>query len=552
MSSKGRQPKIKETPAKVAIARKQNTEATTSASTKDSSVVAGNKGTALQPQENKGTGNGNNGNEDGNGNKDKEIHDGNEDGINDNEDGNMRDENQVNSQLPSSAEAKQFQSTQQSIHRLAEWVTKDGFKTFSYSAISLRHDRLSQLWNKGNDLFFQMLSDLDDTTGLAASYQDSLDIMEEEYYEAAEAMLDRMKELEPKVGSVSQPASEVVGTESEQKVIKVQMPVQQHDMKNTWGHFDGDSMKWLGFRDRFTAAIHNNADVSDAYKHSYLIDSLKGAAADALGQSHETKGSYTEAWNRLMELYNKPYKIARDYMRQFYRLPVLHTRATSAELQRMSNTTHETIRQLRALDLPIEQWDFVFVHSLHERLDNETAREWEKHRGKDGMPTAKEMLAFLDQEASASANSSNVRQSMQITIGTDHRTHSKDRSSASGTATATGTASNTGAASYTGTVPKKIPCEACPQGSQQYHPLYYCPNFEALNLNARNDFIKRRRICPNCLRKGHGIASCNDNRRCTLPQCQGNSMHNSMICPHKQKKQVLTLQEESRKRSNAD
>lgn len=564
-----------------ATSKKTTTEATTAPIISSASSSASGTGTVvamrldgsiLQPP---ADGDGNDGNENaGKGNAGKgnprkgNAGKGNEGNQNDGneENGNERNANeidhganveQIHGELarPLSAEAKQFHSTQRSVHRLAEFVVKEEFQTLTYSAISLRYDRLTQLWNKGNDLFLQIISDLDDTPGLAESYQDGLNVMEEEYYEVAEALLNRMKDLEPNVGSVGRSVSEVDGngTDMEQKIIKVQMPVQQHDMKNTWGYFDGDSMKWLGFRDRFLAAIHNNTDVSEAYKHSYLIESLKGEAAEALGQSHETKGSYSEAWNRLMELYNKPYKIARDYMRQFYSLPVLHTRATSTELQRMSNTTHETIRQLRALGLPVEEWDFVFVHNLHERLDNETAREWEKHRERDGMPTAKDILTFLDQEASASANDSNVRQPLRVTIDTGNRSRSNDRAASnSGTVSNMGTASNTGSASYTGTVPKKILCEACPQGSQQYHPLFYCPSFQSLNLNARKDFIGRRRICPNCFRKGHGTGSCNDPRRCTLPQCQGNPMHNSLICPFKQNKQLLTVQSAGQKKPNTD
>lgn len=513
-------------------------------------------GTIMQPPAvGGGKDSGGNGNE-RNGNSGNE-NEGNRNETNENEIQQDANVEQNHGQLarPLSAEAKQFHSTQRSVHRLAEFIVKEEFQTLSYDAISLRYDRLTQLWNNGNGLFLQIISEVDDTPGLAESYQEGLNVMEEEYYDVAEALLKRLKDLAPNVGSVSRAASEVDGngTDTEQKIIKVQMPVQQHDMKNTWGYFDGDSMKWLGFRDRFMAAIHNNADVSEAYKHSYLIESLKGAAADALGQSHETKGSYTEAWNRLMELYNKPYKIARDYMRQFYSLPVLQTRATSTELQRMSNTTHETIRQLRALELPVEQWDFVFVHNLHERLDHETAREWEKYRERDGMPTAKDILTFLDQEASASANDSNDRQPLRITVDTGNRSRSNDRAASNiGTVSNMGTASNIGSASYTGTVPKKIACEACPQGSQQYHPLFYCPSFQSLNLNARKDFINRRRICPNCFRKGHGTGSCNDPRRCTFPQCQGNPMHNSLICPFKQNKHILTVQNTGQKKQNTD
>ncbi|XP_055325646.1 uncharacterized protein LOC129579530 [Sitodiplosis mosellana] len=317
-------------------------------------------------------------------------------------------------------------------------------------------------------------------------------------------MIQRVKELEPSAGKEKSAAAE--GSDSE-KVMKIQVAPKEYDINNTWGDFDGSWLKWLGFRDRFKAAIHDNVDVSDSYKHSYLVRSLKGEAAKALGESHEAKGSYQEAWNRLSQLYNKPYQIALEYMRQFYRLPVLHTRATSTELQRMANATHETIRQLRALELPVDQYDFVLVHNLHERLDPETARDWEKYQKQ----RLQEMLT-------------------KITVGSEHRNKSKDRASA-------GSAKGNETGRETGAIPRKFPCEACPEGSGETHPLFHCPSFAALNITGRKDFLRRRRICPNCFKKGHNINSCESQKKCGLPQCQGNPWHNSLICPFKQNTQ---------------
>lgn len=41
----------------------------------------------------------------------------------------------------------------------------------------------------------------------------------------------------------------------QQNTINVVMPDQA--IKNTWGYFDGDYMKWKGFRDRFNSAVHD-------------------------------------------------------------------------------------------------------------------------------------------------------------------------------------------------------------------------------------------------------------------------------------------------------
>lgn len=64
--------------------------------------------------------------------------------------------------------------------------------------------------------------------------------------------------------------------------IKLQMPVQQHNVRNTWGSFDGTLLKWKDFRERFEAAIDKNDDIQPVYKLSYLKQSLQGQAAEVL------------------------------------------------------------------------------------------------------------------------------------------------------------------------------------------------------------------------------------------------------------------------------
>lgn len=97
-------------------------------------------------------------------------------------------------------------------------------------------------------------------------------------------------------------------------VVQVQMPFQQHDIRNTWGEFDGSLTKWQGFRDRFVAAIHNNDQIAPSYKFSYLKNSLVGKASKTLGEWQLTDRNYGEAWDRLNHIYDRKYHICRAYL----------------------------------------------------------------------------------------------------------------------------------------------------------------------------------------------------------------------------------------------
>lgn len=70
---------------------------------------------------------------------------------------------------------------------------------------------------------------------------------------------------------------------------------------NTWGHFDGDYMKWKGFRDRFNSAVHNK-DMNASDKFAHLKSSLTGDAAQALGEWESTETCYQDAYRHICHI----------------------------------------------------------------------------------------------------------------------------------------------------------------------------------------------------------------------------------------------------------
>lgn len=200
--------------------------------------------------------------------------------------------------------------------------------------------------------------------------------------------------------SGSRSPSQIGAAALEERPIELIMPMQQRNIPNTWGKFDGDQRNWIRFRDRFKAAIHDNKGILDVYKQSYLLQSLTGSALETLRKGRLANEIYLRAWERLLEVYDDPYAIAREHMQNFYSLPVLQGPATSLQLERMTNVTHEVIRQLRALEYPTEHWDFIFVQGLHDRLDDKTSRDWELTRQVNN-PSVLHMLEFLDEKAAA-------------------------------------------------------------------------------------------------------------------------------------------------------
>lgn len=295
-------------------------------------------------------------------------------------------------------------------------------------------------------------------------------------------------------------------------------------IENTWGEFDGTLIQWQGFHDRFKSAIHDNEQIPRAFKFQYLQKSLKGRAATALGEWQLSDENYNEAWERLNQLYAREYQTGKELLWKFFDLPRLE-RANGFMIQKYSNVTHEVLRQLRGLHYPVEHYDLIFVHSIHDKLDPETSKAWELCRNSE-RPSIDDMLNFLDIQAKAlmgvqfvekrsamkekKSNSSNYeRKSNLKPISNEKWSKSEEKKP-------------TGA----------IKCKLC---NEAQHWLYRCDKFKKLNVPDRKRIVREHELCNNCLKPFHR------SKECFAKACQRCDLkHNSLLCPENPQNKVVT------------
>lgn len=297
-------------------------------------------------------------------------------------------------------------------------------------------------------------------------------------------------------------------------------------VENTWGEFNGDLSNWQTFHDGFNSTVHES-NMSNIFKFQHLKTSLKGRAAAAIGEWQLTNNNYSEAWERLKQLYSRPYQTSKELLWKFYDLPKLE-RASGGMIQKFSNTTHEVMRSLGAMNYSVEHLDIIFVHGLHDRLDHETSVAWELQRSSEHPPTT-EILDFLDRQAKAllgaqfvdkkGLNEHRKRQTFTKNERIDYK-----RAKPESTKTST-----------TDMKPEFRLCKIC----KESHPLHRCPAFLKMTLNERKKSVREHELCNNCLRPSHFSKDCFAQAcvRCQLK-------HNSLLCPENpyNKRTVNTVQ----------
>lgn len=290
--------------------------------------------------------------------------------------------------------------------------------------------------------------------------------------------------------------------------------------KNSWGYFDGNFVNWHSFRDRFTAAVHDNPAIKPVFKLNHLMNSVKGKAAQVVGTRQPTEENYKLTWDRLKEVYDDAYMIIQAHLEELFSIPAL-VHASYDGLRKLIDTTLETTRQLQALELPVEHWDQILVYMMVKRLDKATARDWEMQRGTE-LPKLTELCNFLEKTARSVARSQPEAANPGANV---KRSRNGDKLKSSHSRDNTPNSAGGGGASANRNGNQSSACRVC----RADHALWKCPEFMALSLQGRKDLIEKWKMCANCLRAYHPAKDC---KHGICLRCPGkDKKHNSILCP---------------------
>lgn len=332
----------------------------------------------------------------------------------------------------------------------------------------------------------------------------------------------------------------------------VQVEVKQTDaltnIPNSWGHFSGDYAEWPGFRDRYKSRMHDRTDVLITHKWGHLRSSLSGDALRALGKWQDTDDNYEHAWKRLCSQYNDDYMAVQTLIQRLLNVQKMQ-KASSKALRNILDTVHECISQLGAY-VSTKHWDPLIIFLVVDKIDDETRRDWEKHRhslikssnasldasqqqdddsasqqseaigGNASLPVWSEMEAFLDQQA-------------KILRDVPQRQPSNSRGQPDNANR------NQNASTNQRTNDNISPCLLC----RVKHPTYSCPVWKGMKMEEREEFRKANKLCVQCVQPNHGPTPCWNkpgwSKKC--PACaefNETVYHNSTLCRRTEAKRL--------------
>ena len=247
--------------------------------------------------------------------------------------------------------------------------------------------------------------------------------------------------------------------------------------------FSGYYMEWTSFFDLFKGAVIDNSSLQGSQKLQYLKTSVKGDAAKLLASIPVTDHNFDIAMNTLINRYENKRIIIRTHLHSIVSYRSLTT-DNARDLRKLIEAMDEHQLALQNLGESVNSQDIFFVYLISEKLPTETRKQWElSSKGREPQRNA-ELGFFLEERAQAlEATAPNGVGATKTQMNGNQR-HL-----------------------HTHLATSEQQCECF----EETHKIFKCRKFKKLSV--REELIKVRKLCFNCLRPGHRSEDC-DGSKC--------------------------------------
>ncbi|XP_050340313.1 uncharacterized protein LOC126766604, partial [Bactrocera neohumeralis] len=268
--------------------------------------------------------------------------------------------------------------------------------------------------------------------------------------------------------------------------------------------FSGEFREWQQFKELFEEYVHNNEDISDSKKMSYLKSCLQGDAK--LMVSHLITGSganYNTAWELLARRYDNVRKQFNDNIERLVEIPQL-TDESAYKMKKFLDVTNECISIIRNKGTLEE----VLAQLVLRKFSKQLLREYENTvRKPTEIQDLSEVISFLEHQYSTQ----NAMQESQRYLSRGINLQQQNQCYNS----TTETKKPSGRTSF------RQSCKGC---QMQGHDILRCDKFQKLNVERRLEVVRKHQLCFKCLGQ-HTSKSCFRTWKCMV--CD--KSHNTLL-----------------------
>jgi len=286
--------------------------------------------------------------------------------------------------------------------------------------------------------------------------------------------------------------------------------------------FEGSYEEWPTFRDLFTAVFKDNEKISSVEKLFYLRNKTKGEANNIVKRFALSEESFELAWKALSDRFENKRLLVDNQLKKLLSIPVTTTESSSA-IRKVQVTISDCLAILKAQKIEVDNWDPFIVYICSTKLPEETLALWEQSlETRKGLPKWAEMESFLISRCEVVECVNNIKgvkpksQSQNSTKPnfSGNKSQNYSANAKSNSKSQVYLVENEGANA-------KLVCVMC-KGA---HALRNCQKFKDLKYRARITFVKKNKICFNCLSSSHMQKECTSSSTC----CMCKQSHNYLL-----------------------
>ena len=282
--------------------------------------------------------------------------------------------------------------------------------------------------------------------------------------------------------------------------------------------FNGDWKEWLSFRDTFKSRVYDRpeTEVSKIDKLHHLRKALEGDALLTIQSIQVVEANLERAWKTLCEKYDNDQKNTDKYLVELENLRPM-TEASASQLRILYDKVNGAREALKIIGEEVDKWDTFLVGKVKRCFDRETLQYFENMRlnSSQGSSQAKITWEKLSEFVTSRCL---VLDSFKPSQKEGHK-HQKDHQKDHPRPKAT-TSSNSAQLTK-----RKYPCPICKSTA---HGINQCQKYRSYGLQQKNDAVRAKRLCYNCLSPTHVAGKCPSTNRCT--EC-GEKHHSSLHEP---------------------
>lgn len=267
--------------------------------------------------------------------------------------------------------------------------------------------------------------------------------------------------------------------------------------------FSGRYEDWPTYQDLFTALVHNNSTLSNVQKLHYLKTSVAGEAEILLRHIHTTDSNYTAAWEVLRGRFGNKKMIVNSLLKRMFGQKKMNNQSAT-QIKSLLDTTKECTNSLNNLGINTDSWSPMIIFLVAQKLDTESLKHWEETAHKDNsdeLSTWEELQRFLESKF----------RTLELVAPTSTTSRDKTQTPKTFHATAIEQEDETFQTAHA-SVTEKTTCVYC-NGD---HYLYNCKDFAKQTIEQRQQFVRNKNLCYNCLIPNHSVYRCRQRTSCRI------------------------------------